>query len=52
MIESRRVGWKGHETRMEGEKCTQVWDGGNLKKRDHFGKYKSGREDNIKMNLK
>jgi len=34
------------------KKCTQAWEGGNPKNRDHFGKYKSGREDNIKMNLK
>jgi len=52
MIESRRVGWDGHVARMEGEKCTQVWEGGNLNKRYHFGKYNSGSEDNIRMNLK
>jgi hypothetical protein len=36
----------------EEKKCTHVWEGGNLKKRDHFGSCKLGREDNIKMNLK
>jgi hypothetical protein len=37
---------------MGGEKMYKGLGGGNLKKRDHFGKCKRGREDNTKMNLK